>query len=651
MKFLEVNSLDNPQISQVSGEPKTLFFQGRQYTLFEKKHSIIWQIVRGIIAILATVLGCFGPFLNQSYRARVLCLWKEGYSGKEPVWVYLNNNENPLRPQQNSDIQFPILQSLIHGSQSLIKTVHSLTTDTFPFQEIKPPIIPFISLDDRKKAATEILKILKEKLAELDPNAKLPMNEDILYAYLAKLEVDFSGKKMVIFSKDLGGFGDFTFGIKTLSILQKRFPGLNCALATDNPNKALKVNNDHHVMMPPKGHQDNLPLSLVARYIEHFKPDFLVAAPVTHFDRHPFAGILSNVPHVFIREYGFTGKQSPLEKGDFIGGAGNDWKGVIVHQELLAWAEAVEAKNPLNRLAQLQNVHPEIQMAILGDGYSEHAINNFNQSQELFMGYGRTDSRVMFVLSIAKMLQQLQTQKNPCFVLFGSDYENMRETMAEQKNELIEFGVGQIEWINTNKFPHEKTIEKLMDNNNSKKIKIVMTQLLPQDVIPLMKATEKEILTTGDQSWIESISANKHWMQEFLIHKEDSVKGVISLIKELPNYDPRNPEFFNLINRANSKIKGSSVFKVSRERWEAQAHLFYQARTNHRVAQDWDRLNSRVTSEYPIEEWLIGIIIKKYLERNNSELNSHIQAFLQKPEVKPGDLLSFLEHTQDLLLT
>ncbi|HEY5259131.1 MAG TPA: hypothetical protein VIJ46_00670, partial [Rhabdochlamydiaceae bacterium] len=149
------------------------------------------------------------------------------------------------------------------------------------------------------------LKPALQTLAQaLEPDEDVICNDVSLSRYFSQLPLNLAGKRIVIFCKDMGGFGDYMFGLKMLDILRQSLPGVTVALATDRPGKALKLNEERETQILMHEENCELPLAQVASLIHQFSCDFLIIAPVTWIDLSPFQNLMDTRPHLCIREYG-----------------------------------------------------------------------------------------------------------------------------------------------------------------------------------------------------------------------------------------------------------------------------------------------------------------------------------------------------------
>lgn len=461
----------------------------------------------------------------------------------------------------------------------------------------------------------------------------IPFNEDLLSQYLSEIPSGTKNRRFLVLSLDRGGFGDFVFGLKSLDMIRRKFPQAEVALVTDSPQRAALVNaNYKHTILQPKNIKNQMPLIDIVPSIIEFRPDFLIVAPITNFNRTPLAKILETTPHLFIREYGFTERFFPMQGDEYISGAGEKFQGMMIHSDLVKWAASEDFSDPLIRLRNLQQLADfRITRALLQAEYSEESIVNFSQQYELFLGYSqRPESKREFIISIAKMAyQHAKIKKNLCFFFMGHPNENLLALLEGHSKELTELQIGRIEFSDPVQGGNKIIV---LDPNKSKILRMVQAQLSSEDVIIMLKASEKETLTTGDQFWSETISANKRWIQEVLYYKSVALSSVVELAKIIPSYLKGDRAFYPLLQEAQRFVPLSQ--KQPLERCDAQALLLYQARTNVAIAKDWEALNRLITSEHILEKWMLGMIVKKILEHNSDSIKQVFDRVLQDKTIK-----------------
>ncbi len=516
---------------------------------------------------------------------------------------------------------------------------HVPISEANPFQPQRDSIVE----EDREVLSNQNYHLRVTDWSDLGEQ-QIPFNEDLLCQYLSDIPRNLQGKKFLVLSLDLGGFGDFVFGLKSLDLIQRQFPGARVALATDSPARAALVNTArNHQILQPQNVRDKMPLEEIVPVMEEFRPDFLIVAPVTHFNRAPLSRLLDQTPHMFIREYGFTSRFAPMEGNEYISGAGRDFKGMMIHTDLVKWANSEDSKDVLKRLSNLQFLHDSrIVKALLDSSYSEESVANFAQRYELFLGYSqRPESKREFIVSVAKMTYQYaKTEKNLCFFFMGQADHRLLTELEICTRELTDLQIGEIQFID----PLQGSKKVVLNVNNPRVLRIVQAPLSSSEVISMLKASEKETLSTGDQFWSETISANKHWIQENLCHKREALKSVIGLAQTIPSYLRGKQDFYHLLARAHHTV---AIFqKNPLERCEAQAQLLYQARITPTIAADWRAMNNLVTSENILETWMTGMIIKKFLELN-PRIKREIDQTLQSKTVSASSVVALLTQCYD----
>jgi hypothetical protein len=456
--------------------------------------------------------------------------------------------------------------------------------------------------------------------------------EKELCTLLSSVQVPLVDKKIIVFSKDLGGYGDFVFGFKALSALNAVFPGNQLLFISDSPDRSLQVKENSFSMLLPGS--DRVSIEKVSQAIAQQKPDFLIVAPCTNFPREPLEAVVRSTPHMFVREYGWT-DVSLGQPGDYVSGAGVNPQhtGIFINRDLEAWAEQVDSLPAHVRLAELRNLPKPIQRAILESDYTEEAVRKFSQMSELFVGYGEDHSKVEFMMAVARMHSVLATHKNLCFVFLGSNVEALKQQLEQQREYFRSVGVGKI----IIEDPKLETIEIPICEGASRCIKCIPTGLVPSDTLSLVRASEMEILTTGDQSWGEAISAHKHWIQDDKIHKRASLDSVLEMAMD---------SLRALFRKAYIRNK---PLQVNVQRAEEFAVLLHRGRTDPTVTRSWRELNHTICEQQDIQPWLAGMVIRKFLERDERFQRLWTRV-MEERFLSDDDLLVFLQTTQKLAI-
>lgn len=557
---------------------------------------------------------------------------------------------SPVVPQFVAIAQPPPVhpQPLVSQSVAAPKAPHIPSKNSIqmidrkPFQEITEENIDPMIIQRQLKEQAERFHLLLQELSEIQGN--IEVTEDKLCEWLSLLPLDLSKTKNIVFSKDLGGFGDFSFGFKMLTILKRRFPGIKVSLVSDSPQRALMVNgnSNHHILMPQDIAQlceisHSIDEDTIAHYISLNKPDMLIVAPVTCISRHVFKEVLSQIPHFFIREYGFDHARGLGEEEDYISGAGRNYKGMIIDEELLTWSKSGKAEDRHLRMQELQQLSGELCRVILGENYSLAAIEAFNKEQELFFGYASIFFKLEFILSVAAMHQKMNSQKTLTFVFPGNSV-GIADELQQIRKELDSLSIGMIE-IEDIAATGRETIK--VNDSNGRTLRLIFAgSLETADFKQLIKASEKEMLTTGDQSWSEGIAAFKHWCQEVIVHKRNALKAVIDLAQK------HSPKLHSFLYKSSERIKGDSLYGINHRRWKAQSEVLIQARLDTQIAREWEKLNAFICEKYNIETWLAGMVIKKTLEHRSSKFTSSCADLLSQRSVPAREVVNFLKCIQ-----
>lgn len=101
-------------------------------------------------------------------------------------------------------------------------------------------------------------------------------------------------------------------------------------------------------------------------------------------------------------------------------------------------------------------------------------------------------------------------------------------------------------------------------------------------------ASEKESLSTGDQSLSEAISAGKYFYYETLSHKVSVLKDLIKLAKDTDFH------FADLYSEVYMPGNSGYPFIINSSKL---ADLFYRARTDQKVANAWKMMNDYIFDE------------------------------------------------------
>lgn len=246
--------------------------------------------------------------------------------------------------------------------------------------------------------------------------------------------------------------------------------------------------------------------------------------------------------HRFVK-YTLGLKTNPIE---------NNGLGFLFNQKLIQYFQDKNNESPLYRLCTyLPHLSSHLSAAIVG----QNEIKDFNSSHALYFGYANgSDAYNYQMLFIAAMILQNEKEVNgkqnlvfclPGHCLFNGETPEERFS-PEFVHFLKEHGFNQIELqarSTSKNEPFSKTNLSLTQDEkaNSRKIVIVASPLTNSDYIEVMKASENEVLCTGDQSLSEALSAGKRLFYERLTHKTNHINRLCDLLQDSTQISIRYP--------------------------------------------------------------------------------------------------------------
>jgi hypothetical protein len=410
--------------------------------------------------------------------------------------------------------------------------------------------------------------------------------EELKYQSIPSQEGQLKDKKVLVIVTEWGGYGDASCSYKIMRYLTENgiFKTENLAWINTvqefgdffDPQHQFKAKSCHiwDVRCDPFTKEWNGPHKAKSELIEELKkegfvPDLILIGPA-----YGYTSILDeleklNIPIVHFLEYGHT----TGDPKDAILGVRDKQMGIHIDRPLLQWSE--KEHDVAEKLKELENLPEKLQVAILGKPYSEDAVKEFQAKWRLFFSYAsgalgtdffQKDKQAM-VIAYAKMAYQYEkTDTNLCLFFMGQSFTTLPE---EDLQELRRLGVAKISW------PLEE--EEIVLCEKGKEIKIINSILKPEQVPILLKASEDEVLTTGDQFFSECVSSQKHFIYQTLPHKKPLL---MDLEKQASQIDEEFGKLFTEAHTSPNISKGS----FSKE---GVAKLLYQGRVNKKMAKAW----------------------------------------------------------------
>lgn len=263
--------------------------------------------------------------------------------------------------------------------------------------------------------------------------------------------------------------------------------------------------------------------------------------------------------------------------------------GIHINRKLVEWSRSTAAELAEMRLSNLANLTETLQIEILGAIYSREKARDFAIKNLLFSGYSggydaEEDKRGM-IIAVAKMAKKLELDQNLFFCFLGQDFDCFLE---EDYEVLRQLGIHRIVWPTKVKELYSKELHPIP---GSRQITIINSNLAPDQVPFLLKASEPEILVTGDQFPSEAIACFKRFIYQALPHKRAFLKDMVELACE--HFDK---EFSDLFKNVYIYSR-SSRFSFSIEN---AAALFVAGRMNEKIQNAWRRFNEFICDERAI---------------------------------------------------
>ncbi|MCH9616942.1 MAG: hypothetical protein SP1CHLAM9_02410 [Chlamydiia bacterium] len=394
--------------------------------------------------------------------------------------------------------------------------------------------------------------------------------------------------KIAIIGQDLGGMGDYAsvdriqqFFHKTFS---KKIPRENMQVFMDNDKGRDLDSYFPGVEFHP------------LKNIGKFEPDMIVAFEGDFLKERVLPEHLGKrvVPILDWGEYGVTHGEGAINTGliadgSIVPGCSDrpPEKGIFLDKELVKWSSKM--KDPKQRLSALPEVSAGIQQAILGGKATERRCNDFSSENRLFFGYSNEEgikerggdgapSAITYLLALAKMQGSMprastnaELQKKNMTIFLMGDHDILAEAgdqskylgntaiggaecthssllQVEVQRELVSSGIFMLEVARYDKSSDQIVAVKFLpiremnpharvrDSSNLKTMRVIMGSISHKDSIGLMKASEDEVLVTGDGSLSEAISARKSIMYQQRHHKYHLSLGLKSRFPQLHSH-------------------------------------------------------------------------------------------------------------------
>lgn len=341
-------------------------------------------------------------------------------------------------------------------------------------------------------------------------------------SHLEELKKQLTGKRIVVISFGVNGFGDFLCAQKICLYLHE-------TLGVDLKHLAL-ASNANESQKKIFAVRDLTLLDETVASITQWNPQLQIFAPVADdYLVTPRLSVGNKIATIAVAEYGFDlPTYSVLHKNLSAHAFGfkASQLGYIPSPKLRTWAATKTDLSPEVRLKPLLELPPGIRTAILG---SEDSLSSFVNRSKLYFAYAKNNSEIYsFVTAVARMNTKLKDKRNLTFFVLGSALMSPGFIKANLKGNtcyhfdtcfrmLKEDGFSSIKLVDPTS--RSAAIPYILSSEHQKTITLVGYPLEAAFVHNLIMASEEETLVTGDQSFSECLSAEKFPIYEVFIHK------------------------------------------------------------------------------------------------------------------------------------
>lgn len=327
------------------------------------------------------------------------------------------------------------------------------------------------------------------------------------------------------------------------------------------------------------------------RAVDDFAPTKVVAFH-THGPLASYLNVSPHIPTISLGEYGDDSTRTTeyVQSHRFVKytlglktiPSENSGLGFLFNQKLIDYFHDKNNENPLYRLSTyLPHLSPPLSAAIAG----QNEIGDFNSTHALYFGYVNSSDYYNYqMLFIAAMILRNENKKdgkqNLVFCLPGRTSFNGETPEERFSPEFVRFlrehGFNQIELHARNTSQNEpfvKTTLSLTQEANPRKIVIVASPLTNPDFLEVMKASENEVLCTGDQSLSEALSAGKRLFYERLTHKTSHINRLCDILQERTQIAIRYPIYtMNRSFQEQAKEMTDIFDKIDIDSWKTFIH-------------------------------------------------------------------------------
>lgn len=266
----------------------------------------------------------------------------------------------------------------------------------------------------------------------------------------------------------------------------------------------------------------------------------IILFPMFQEDHTPLQIRTAKIPLLSLNEHGVGYTQNAREGIYHPFGIGPREIGLMFPDDLQEYYLKNRTQTPKERLDNLQNLPSTMQKAILGDSY----IKDFDEKSKLYVGYAHNFLRVKDYLgALCELSPSGKYNVTVCLLGDVPEDEESDALLQKLRAPLFKNGFRSVKMVQING-DKEIVLTSLAFKEKAKGeriLKIIYSKLSHDQAVALLKASQDEVLTTGDQSFLEAIALRKvpgydleahkiHFVESFVIYATKKNKELGKLL-------------------------------------------------------------------------------------------------------------------------
>lgn len=431
---------------------------------------------------------------------------------------------------------------------------------------------------------------------------------------------DDEPKKTLVASLSGFGYGDASASLKLYSSLSRAFPQHSFDLAI-HENEGVKFSTLKEELVTDMYH-----FSSYAKQIANAPYDLIVDYPLNQLGSGDIqdteALVVSRRAHLSVTEYGYDDSvhegrkvldkyQNKITKFYALGLNPNQL-GIMLDDTLYSskW------HSPIDQLKHLSSLPSSINRVLLGEDYSQKAIEKFAKNSKLYFGYSvLSQTKDIFVELIARASQLTQKPSNLSIVLVGTPISLLTDgtlsSIPTQEVRVSRYlkraGIHRIElyWKDpeTDLLVKQGGVElqKAKKDETLQVASLFFFHSLPHDQLLSFLQASELLLSTGDQTISEALSAGPPGIYEPMKHKKEFINSLIEVAHNISSDLGRVVKtLFSAFNIDTMRLDENGVEVAFQERdIEQAASDLVQLRTpGSPLQQMWTRFITHLHTHY-----------------------------------------------------